>query len=95
MLCSGNLPLCPCIQGSSPALYSMRISVSGFMWRSLIHLDLSFVQGNKNGSIFILLHADEIHLGGEQNNHGRKEEGENCVEERREDREGGGGQDQG
>ena len=25
---------------------------------SLIHLDLSFVQGNKNGSIHILLHAD-------------------------------------
>ena len=30
------------------------LSVSGFMWRSLIHL--SFVQGDKNGSIHILLH---------------------------------------
>jgi hypothetical protein len=28
------------------------------MWRSLIHLDLSFIQGDKNGSIFILLHVD-------------------------------------
>jgi hypothetical protein len=37
---------------------SIGFSVSGFMWRSLIHLDLSFVQGDKNGSICILLHAD-------------------------------------
>jgi hypothetical protein len=35
-----------------------RFNVSGFMWRSLINLDLSFVQGEKNGSIFILLHAN-------------------------------------
>jgi hypothetical protein len=28
------------------------------MWRSLIHLDLSFVQGDKNGTICILLHND-------------------------------------
>jgi hypothetical protein len=34
------------------------VSVSGFMWRSLIHLDLSFVQGHKNGSIQILQHAN-------------------------------------
>jgi hypothetical protein len=27
------------------------------MWSSLIHLALSFVQGDKNGSIHILLHA--------------------------------------
>jgi hypothetical protein len=26
------------------------------MWSSLIHLDLTFEQGDKNGSIFILLH---------------------------------------
>jgi hypothetical protein len=26
------------------------------MWMSLVHLDLSFVQGDKNGSIRILLH---------------------------------------
>jgi hypothetical protein len=35
---------------------SISFSVSGLIWRSLIHLDLSFVQGNKNGSIRILLH---------------------------------------
>jgi hypothetical protein len=28
------------------------------MLRSLIHLDLSFVQGDKYGPIFILLHVD-------------------------------------
>ena len=28
-----------------------KISVSCFMWRYLIHLDLSFVQGDKYGSI--------------------------------------------
>jgi hypothetical protein len=41
-----------------PTFFSTSFSVSGFMWRSLIHLDLSFVQGDKNGSIYILLHAD-------------------------------------
>jgi hypothetical protein len=45
----------PCARGSS-ALSFLSSSVSGFMWRSLIHLDLSFVQGDKNGSIRILLH---------------------------------------
>ncbi|EDL26336.1 mCG146360 [Mus musculus] len=33
-------------------------SISGFMWMPLIHLDLSLVQGDKSGSICILLHAD-------------------------------------
>jgi hypothetical protein len=28
------------------------------MWRSLIHLDLSFVQGDKNGLIRILQHVN-------------------------------------
>ena len=37
-----------------PTFSSINFSVSGFMWRSLIHLDLSFVQGDKNGSIHIL-----------------------------------------
>ena len=36
----------------------LRFSVSGFMLRSLIHLDLSFVQGDRYGSIYILLHAN-------------------------------------
>jgi hypothetical protein len=39
-------------------LFSIQFSLSGFMWRSLIHLHLSFVQGKKNGSICIFLHAD-------------------------------------
>jgi hypothetical protein len=32
--------------------------VSGFMLRSLINLGLSFLQGDKYGSIFIFLHTD-------------------------------------
>ena len=39
---------------------SISFSVSGFMWRSLIYLDFSFVQGDKNDSIFILLHASFV-----------------------------------
>jgi len=38
--------------------FSISLSVSGLMWISLIHFDLSFVHGDKNGSICILLHAD-------------------------------------
>ena len=41
-----------------PTFSSIRFSVSGFMLISLIHLDLSFVQGNKYVSICILLHVD-------------------------------------
>ena len=41
-----------------PTVSSIRFSIFAFMWRSLIHLDLSFVQGDKDGSIFILLHVD-------------------------------------
>jgi hypothetical protein len=43
-----------------PTFSSLRFSVSGFMLRFLIYLDLdlSFVQGDKYGSIFILLHTD-------------------------------------
>jgi hypothetical protein len=40
-----------------PTFSSINFSVSGFMWRSLIYLHLSFVQGDKNGSIRILLHG--------------------------------------
>ena len=42
----------------SPTLSSMRLSVSGFKLRTLIYLDLSFLQGDKYGSIFTHLHAD-------------------------------------
>jgi hypothetical protein len=39
-----------------PTFSSVSFRVSGFIWSSLIHLDLSFVQGEKNGAIRILLH---------------------------------------
>ena len=41
-----------------PTFSSIRFSVSGFVWRSLIHLHLSYVQGDKNRSICILQHLD-------------------------------------
>ena len=39
-----------------PTFSSISFRVSAFMGNSLIHLDLRFVQGDKNGSILILLH---------------------------------------
>ncbi|CRH48841.1 Uncharacterised protein [Chlamydia trachomatis] len=39
-----------------PTFSFISFSESGFIWRSLIHLDISFVQGDKNGSICLLLH---------------------------------------
>jgi hypothetical protein len=39
-----------------PIFSSISFSVSGFMWRFLILLDVSFVQRDKNGSICIVLH---------------------------------------
>jgi hypothetical protein len=44
-----------------PTFSSMSFSVSGFMCSSLMHLDVSFVQGDKNGPIRILLH-DNLQL---------------------------------
>jgi hypothetical protein len=46
------------LRNFSPVPISSRLSpsVSGFMWSSVVHLDLSFVQEDKNGSIRILLH---------------------------------------
>ena len=44
-----------------PTFSSIILSVSCFMWSSWIHLDLSFVHGDKNGSICILLH-DNLQL---------------------------------
>jgi hypothetical protein len=41
-----------------PTFSSISSSVSGFMWRSVINLDLSFVQEDKTGSIYILLHTN-------------------------------------
>jgi hypothetical protein len=42
----------------SPTFSSTSVSISGFLLKSFIHLDLNFVQGNKNGSICILLQAN-------------------------------------
>lgn len=39
-----------------PVFSSVKFSVSGFMWRSLIHFVLSFVQEDKYRFIWILLH---------------------------------------
>ena len=39
-----------------PTFSSISFSVSGFMWSSLIHLDLTLVQSDQNGSIHILVH---------------------------------------
>jgi hypothetical protein len=39
-----------------PTFSSINFNVSDHMWRSLIHLDWSLVQGDKNGTIRILLH---------------------------------------
>jgi hypothetical protein len=58
VFCSRKFPLCPCTSRLFALFFSISFSVSGFMWRSLIHTDLSFVQGDKNGSTCILLHAD-------------------------------------
>jgi hypothetical protein len=44
-----------------PTFSSISFSVSGFIWSSLIHLDLTLVQGDRNGSIHILLH-DNLQL---------------------------------
>jgi hypothetical protein len=41
-----------------PILSSVRFSVSGFMLRSLINLDLTILQSSKYRSILILLHVD-------------------------------------
>jgi hypothetical protein len=41
-----------------PTFSSSRFSVCSSMLRSLIHFDLSFVQGDRYISICILLHAD-------------------------------------
>jgi hypothetical protein len=39
-----NFPPVPISSRLFPTFSSINVSVSGFMWRSLIHLDLSFVQ---------------------------------------------------
>ena len=49
-----------------PTFFSNRFSESSFLLISLIHVDLSFMHGDKYGYIFILIHAniqlDQHHL---------------------------------
>jgi hypothetical protein len=51
-----NFSTVPIFSRLSPTVSSINFCVSTFMWMSLIHLDLSFIQGDRNGSISILLH---------------------------------------
>ena len=51
-----NFSLVPISSRLFPTFSSISFSVSGFMLSSLIHLDLTLVQGDRNGSIHILLH---------------------------------------
>ena len=51
-----NFPPVPMCSRLFPTFSSISFNVSGFMWASLIHLDLSFVQGDKNRLISIFLH---------------------------------------
>ena len=53
-----KFPPVPISSRHFPTFYSIRFSVSGFVLRSLIHLYLGLVQGDKHGSIFILPHID-------------------------------------
>ena len=52
--------LSPVSTSSKPfsSFCSIRLSMLDFTLRSLIHLDLSFVQSDKHGSIYVLLYAD-------------------------------------
>ena len=51
-----------CVNGPHFLIHSLvssiRFNVVGFMLRSLIHLGVSFVHGDRYGSMFILLHVD-------------------------------------
>jgi hypothetical protein len=51
-----NFPPVPISLRLFPTFSSISFTVSGFMWSSLIHLDLTLVQGDRNGSIHILPH---------------------------------------
>jgi hypothetical protein len=51
-----NFSSVPTSSRLSHTFSSISFSVSGFIWSSLIHLDSTFVSGDKNGSIHIHLH---------------------------------------
>jgi hypothetical protein len=57
VLWSGKFSLCPVFKAFT-TFSTICFSVSGFMWRYLIHLDLNFEQAYRNRSICILLHSD-------------------------------------
>lgn len=57
VFCLGSLFVCQLVQRYS-TFSSLRFNVPGFMLRSLIHLELSFVQSDRYGPICSLLHAD-------------------------------------
>jgi hypothetical protein len=46
-----KIPPVPMCLRIFPTFSSITFSVSVFMWRFLIHLDLSFVQGDKNSDL--------------------------------------------
>jgi hypothetical protein len=49
---------CVLIFEAFPHFLTISFRVSGFMWSSLIHLDLTFIDRDNNGSICILLQDD-------------------------------------
>ena len=53
-----NIPPVPISSRLFPTFSSIRFSVSGFKWRPLNNLDLSFVQGDKNDLICTIQHAN-------------------------------------
>lgn len=57
VLCSENLFLCQCVQDCSLTSSSIRFSGSGFILRSLIHIESCFVLAHKYGSVGMLLQA--------------------------------------
>ena len=61
-----GIVFCALTFGLYPTFSSIESRISNFMLRSLIHLDLSFVQDNRHVSIWILLYAsiqlDQHHL---------------------------------
>ena len=53
-----NFPVPMCLR-YFPNFSFIILSISGFMWRSLTNLDLSFAQGDKNESMCLFLYADQ------------------------------------
>jgi hypothetical protein len=46
LFCSGNFLLCPCVPGYFPLSFLWDSLLLGFMWKSLINLEFSFIQGD-------------------------------------------------